>query len=92
MQERLHAIVSGRVQFVMYRDFVTRNARRLHIVGTVQNLPDGTVRVHAEGSREALERLVRKLHAGPILAHVTNVHTTWTEPSGEFHSFSIAYD
>ena len=53
MNERLEAIVSGRVQMVMYRDFTARFARRLGLVGEVKNLSDGTVRVIAEGSRRA---------------------------------------
>ena len=44
MQERLEVIVSGRVQMVMFRDFVQRKASSLKLVGEVQNLPDGTVR------------------------------------------------
>src|SRR3989344_224255 len=51
MNERIETIVSGRVQVVMYRDFATRKARGLGLVGEVKNLPDGTVRVVAEGAR-----------------------------------------
>ena len=40
--EQLRATVSGRVQLVMFRDFVQRKASGLKLTGEVQNLPDGT--------------------------------------------------
>lgn len=90
--ERLEAIVSGRVQFVMYRDFATRKARSLGLVGEVQNLPDGTVRVVAEGSRERLDTYVKKLSKGPLLARVENVTTQFGSVTGEYKYFDITYD
>ena len=90
--ERLEAIVSGRVQMVMYRDFVTRKARALTLSGRVRNMPDGTVHVIAEGSRENLEKLLVKLHRGPLLAQVTDVAPTWLPVSGAYTKFEIDYD
>lgn len=91
MHERLEAIVSGRVQMVMYRDFAQRKARGLTLVGTVKNLEDGTVRVIAEGSRESLERYLAKLHGGPLLAKVEGVSPEWRSATGEFEGFRILY-
>jgi acylphosphatase len=64
MTERMEAIVSGRVQGVMYRDFVQRKASGLKIAGEVQNLADGTVRVLAEGEHASLEKLFSKIKRG----------------------------
>jgi acylphosphatase len=89
MEERLEAIVSGRVQMVMYRDFVQRKARSLKLVGEVQNMMDGTVRVVAEGSRKALEALVTKLCRGSLLAHVASVQTIWLPATGEYTTFTL---
>lgn len=91
MHERLSAIVSGRVQLVMYRDFAQRMAWLYTLTGEVENLPDGTVRVVAEGERKALERFLRKLHSGPLLARVDGVTYEWQEATGEFTKFSIVY-
>ncbi len=91
MQERLEATVSGRVQMVMYRDFATRKARGLRLVGEVQNLTDGTVRVVAEGPREKLERYVEKLWKGSILAHVTHVEVNFLPATGVYTRFDINY-
>jgi len=88
MQE-FRAIVSGRVQMVMYRDFAQRHARRFGVVGTVRNLPDGTVEVVAQGEKTALEKFLRDLHAGPLLAKVREVQVAWCDPGHRFDSFDI---
>lgn len=92
MHIRLEAIVSGRVQLVMYRDFAQRKARGLKLVGEVQNLRDGTVRVVAEGPRASLERYLERLHHGPLLARVDGVAHEWKEIEGGFSDFVIRYD
>lgn len=89
--ERLTAIVSGRVQIVMYRDFACRNARAAGLVGSVQNLPDGTVRVIAEGERPALDEYALKLWKGSFLASVDMVQTSFSPATGEFDKFRILY-
>lgn len=92
MYERLHAVVSGRVQMVMYRDFVQRKASGLALTGYVRNLPDGTVDVVAEGSREKLDALVTKLWKGSLLSEVANVTASFQTATGEFKEFVITYD
>ncbi len=87
----MSAIVSGRVQVVMYRDFTQRKARSLGIVGEVRNLPDGTVSVIAEGPKEKLESLIQLLRRGPVFAKVESVSVEWREPQGVFKGFSIRY-
>lgn len=90
--ERLEAIVFGRVQLVMYRDFAQRKARGLKLVGYVQNRKDGTVCLVAEGPRAQLERYVEKLKQGPLLARVDGVTTAYTLASGGYTSFTIRYE
>ncbi len=91
MQKQIKAIISGRVQLVMYRDFARRKAQSLGIVGTVENLPDGTVSVIAEGEKEVLDKYISLLERGPIFARVDNVSVTWNEPCGTFPDFLIVY-
>ncbi len=91
MHERLEATVSGRVQMVMYRDFAMRKARGLKLVGEVQNLSDGTVRVIAEGPRAQLEAYVAKLWKGSVLARVTHVEVDFVPASGGYTKFDINY-
>jgi acylphosphatase len=90
MQE-LHAIISGRVQMVMMRDFVCRKAHALGLTGYVKNLADGTVEALAQGEREALEKLARQLHKGSVFSRVDAVVVTWREPGTSYTSFNIDY-
>jgi len=87
--EEFHAIVSGRVQMVMFRDFTCRKARKLGVVGFVHNLKDGTVEVLAQGSKQSLLGLIEYLHKGSLLSNVKDVNVAWREPSKSFDSFSI---
>lgn len=92
MQERMRAIVRGRVQMVMFRDFVQRKASGLKLTGFVRNLKDGTVEVVAEGEQGSLERLEKKLHRGPLLARVEEVTAVRHPATGEFKKFVISYE
>lgn len=89
--EELHAIVSGRVQGVMYRDFVKRGARRLGLRGWVRNLPDSTVEVLAQGERGALESLVRRMRRGSLLSRVDGVDIEWRTSSMLHAGFDIVF-
>ena len=91
MKKRLRATITGRVQMVMYRDFAQRKARRLGLVGTVQNMKDGSVAVVAEGDEVALGQYIEFLNKGSILSKVKNVRIEWLEASGEFGDFLIVY-
>jgi acylphosphatase len=91
MTERLEAIVSGKVQMVMFRDFVQRKASVLKITGEVRNIKDGTVLVVAEGDHETLEKLLARLHHGPLLARVDSVSASWLLATQEYKSFKISY-
>lgn len=92
MNERLEATVTGRVQLVMYRDFATRKARGLKLTGEVQNIPDGSVRVVAEGPRKQLETYMTKLRKGSLLSRVDAVSGAWLPATGTYSTFSINYD
>jgi len=76
---------------VMFRDFTQRHARRFGIVGTVRNLPEGTVEVVAQGDGELLEKFLRDLHKGPFLAKVAKVDIERQESEKRFDSFDIVY-
>ncbi len=89
MKKRLEAKVTGRVQLVMFRDFVQRSARKLHLSGWVQNNLDGSVNIVAEGEEENLHELERKLYKGSVLAHVEEVSANYVDATGEFRFFDI---
>jgi len=87
----IEVTVSGRVQMVMFRDFVQRKATKLGLMGTVENKPDGTVHVVAEGDDTNLKKLIAYLHKGSVLSRVDDVAVTYKEPLGAFERFTITY-
>jgi acylphosphatase len=82
------AIIRGVVQSVGFRDFARTQAFRFNIAGWVQNLPDGSVEVVAEGERSNLEQLIAQLNVGPPGAVVDKVETFWTPYTGQFKTFT----
>ena len=91
MQKRLECIIRGRVQMVMFRDFAKRKADALGLAGSVQNMPDGSVNVVAEGEEEKLKKFIELLKKGPLLARVDDVSVKWPEPQENFLGFQILY-
>ena len=87
----IHCIVSGRVQMVMYRDFVKRGARTLGICGWVKNLSDNSVEVVAQGGKEKLEVLITRIRKGSLLSHVEDVQVEWRTPTQSFDGFNIVF-
>lgn len=91
IHERLHAIVSGRVQGVNFRYYTTERARQLRLSGWVKNLPDGAVETLAEGPRPALDKLLEFLRHGPPAATVSDVEAQWLTATGEFDGFDVRW-
>jgi len=78
----VHAWVKGRVQGVFYRASTQRTATELGVSGWVRNLSDGRVEVWAEGTPQAVRRLLRWLQIGPPGAAVDAVQHRWETPHG----------
>jgi acylphosphatase len=87
----LKAIVHGKVQGVYYRAFVSRIAKALSLKGYVKNLSNGDVEVEAEGMKDVLEELLRRLKAGPDGAVVEKTDITWPEYTGKYSAFDVRY-
>ena len=67
---------------VGYRFFVRSRAEELHLAGSVRNMPNQSVRVEAEGPKEALTALIEDLREGPPAARVERVDVEWLPPTG----------
>jgi acylphosphatase len=85
--ERLRAVVKGEVQGVGFRWAVQSQASRLGLTGYAENLPDGSVRVEAEGQPDRLDQLEAFLHQGPRWAEVASLDSQRFPATGEFHRF-----
>ncbi len=89
MTKRAECIVYGEVQGVSYRDFVRTSARRAGLLGSVRNLPDGTVEVVAEGEESVLREFLKALKEGYPFAKVSQIREVWSEAVGDFKTFLI---
>jgi acylphosphatase len=75
-RQRVHLLVTGRVQGVWYRASLQREARRLSIAGWVRNRRDGAVEAEADGAPDAIAQLVAWARVGPAGAEVHDVAVT----------------
>ena len=89
--QQLHAVVTGRVQGVGFRQSAERLAQQLGLKGWVRNRPDGTVEVMAVGERDALDKLAGWLYEGPPGAYVIDVDVEWDITDQTFNDFTIRY-
>jgi len=87
--QRLHLMISGRVQGVWYRAHTQRAAQRLGLCGWVRNRRTGQVEAVAEGPRDDLESLEAWCWKGSPSSRVTGVDAEWLEPTGEYSSFEV---
>lgn len=91
MKKRITCIISGRVQGVLYRSFTKDSAKDLDIRGEVENLPDGTVKVEAEGEEEKLVQFQKKLWKGSTFSKVENVVCVDGDDLRNNEDFKIIY-
>jgi acylphosphatase len=87
----VEVLVEGRVQGVGYRNFAQRRAQERRLTGYAINLPDGRVKIRAEGDLEAIDLFVHDLGAGPPLARVTRVDVSSVSFSGRYQEFGIRF-
>lgn len=71
--KHLNIKIIGVVQGVNFRWETKKQAKELRLTGFVQNLPDDTVFVEAEGEEQALDKFVAWCHKGPWFAKVSGM-------------------
>jgi acylphosphatase len=74
--------VTGRVQGVGFRWWTRSLGTRLGLSGSVANLPDGSVAVHARGAEDRLAELRARLAEGPPGARVASIDPIPFSPGG----------
>ncbi|MCU0460089.1 MAG: acylphosphatase [Bacteroidales bacterium] len=85
---RIH--VTGLVQGVGFRWSAAREAWKLGITGYVKNMPDGSVYLEAEGSREQLDEFAGWCRRGPGMGFVDHTEVTEATPAG-YSEFRIEH-
>ncbi len=91
MNERIEAIVIGKVQGVYFRGTTVSRALELGLTGYAKNLSDGSVEVIAEGKKEKIAKFVEFLHKGPMTARVDKVKINYSPAINEFEEFRTKY-
>jgi len=85
--KRLIAYVSGRVQQAGYRSKVVTIAKAFGMKGSIQNLPDGRVKVIAEGKEADLETFADALKMNNAIIDVTDLEREYFRTTGEYEDF-----
>ena len=88
----VHIIITGFVQGVGFRQFVKQQARKLGLVGWVQNMPDGSVEAKAFGPMDMIQQLIEVCKKGPFLAEVKDVQVEWIESDMVPSDFSTLHN
>lgn len=88
--ERQEVHFSGRVQGVGFR-FTTRElSESFAVTGFVENLPDGRVRMIAEGEAAEVDRFVAEI--GRVMgSYIRDTHVDRRAALGEFADFRIRH-
>ncbi len=79
--------VKGKVQKVRYRSKVKEIADELGVVGEVENLADGPVRIYAEAEEGTLNEFITKIKITNYLIDVRDVSVSFEAATGEFNVF-----
>ncbi len=87
----MYAVVSGKVQGVMYRAYVQEAATNLGITGYTKNAPDGTVLILAQGMPEVLKEFVEYLYEGSSLSAVDSLGIDWRSINTTYTEFSVLH-
>lgn len=72
----------GDVQGVGFRYTVRKIANQMGVAGGVENLPDGTVQLVAEGAENLLKPFLLQIRTSRLGAYIANEQIAWGEPEG----------
>ena len=89
--KRLTITFSGYVQGVGFRYTTAHLAGRQPVTGYVKNLPDGDVECVLEGREIDMIQLLNELRSSHLGKCITSERLQWSEATGQFNRFSIAY-
>jgi acylphosphatase len=87
-EERVHVLISGRVQGVSFRDATRSQAEQLGLSGWVRNTQDGQVEAVFEGDADTVRQMIDWCESGPSSADVEDVSVENEQPEG-FSGFEV---
>ena len=90
-QQRIHVLVSGKVQGVFFRQALKVIAKKNNVSGWVRNLKDRHVEAVLEGNIESVNLVIEWSRMGPANSRVDDVEVSIEEFKNEFSVFEVLY-
>ncbi|MGO9377926.1 MAG: acylphosphatase [Dissulfurispiraceae bacterium] len=91
MKVRAHLFISGKVQGVGYRVFVSEVALSHELTGYVMNTPNSRIEAVFQGEKKSIETAIKKCAEGIPSAAVKNIRVKWEDSSEDYTTFMIRY-
>ncbi len=88
--ERARVIFTGYVQGVGFRFTARMLASHFPVTGLVRNLPDGTVKLEAQGERPVVESYLQALRT-KMSDCISGAEVTWTSPVEGEDGFAVRF-
>ena len=90
-QQRVHLLVSGKVQGVFFRQALKVIAKKNNVLGWVRNLTDKRVEAILEGDGKSVNSVIEWAKIGPANSHVDDIEINNEEFKNEFSTFDVLY-
>ena len=90
-QQRVHLLVSGRVQGVFFRQALKVIAKKNNVLGWVRNLADKRVEAILEGDSKSVKPVIEWIKIGPANSRVDDIEISNEEFKNEFSVFEVLY-
>ena len=90
-QQRVHILISGKVQGVFFRQALKVVAKKNNVMGWVRNLTDKRVEATLEGYNKSVNLVIEWAKIGPANSHVDNIEINNEEFKNEFSTFEVLY-
>jgi len=90
-QQRVHLMISGKVQGVFFRQALKVIAKKNNVSGWVRNLKDRHVEAVLEGNIESVNLVIEWSRMGPANSRVDDVEVSIEEFKNEFSVFEVLY-
>ena len=90
-QQRVHVLVSGKVQGVFFRQALKVIARKNNVLGWVRNLTDKRVEAILEGDSKSVNMVIEWTRIGSANSRVDNIEVSNEEFKNEFSTFEVLY-
>jgi len=90
-QQRVHLLVTGKVQGVFFRQALKVVAKKNNVLGWVRNLKDGRVEAILEGDNKSINSVIEWTRIGPANSRVDDIEVSNEELKNKFSTFDVLY-